>query len=154
MRILAIGSALAAVLLAGCSSDNAVPSAPNGSGGMVDIRGTWAQVNEGTRTWVVSQVGIQAGGTASFSQANIPGVGSVSGTGGVVGAVILGSFRFAETYESVNISSRPSPNGCYVDTDGQLAVSGNTMRGTVTESLGCAGVRVSQVTRDLVMQRK
>ena len=121
---------------------------------MVDIRGTWAQVNDDTRTWVLDQVGIQAGGTASFSQANTPGVGAVSGTGGVLGAVILGTFRFAETYESVNISSRPSPNYCYVDTDGQLAISGNTMRGSVTESLGCAGVRVSQITRELVMQRK
>ncbi len=121
---------------------------------MVDIRGTWAQVNDDTRTWVLDQAGIQAGGTASFSQANTPGVGAVSGTGGVMGAVMLGTFRFAETYESVNISSRPSPNYCYVDTDGQFAISGNTMRGTVTESLGCAGVRVSQITRDLVMQRR
>jgi hypothetical protein len=154
MSIRAFGSALGAVLLAGCSSGNAVPSAPSGSGGMVDIRGTWAQVNDDTRTWVLDQVGIQAGGTASFSKANAPGVGAVSGTGGVLGAVILGTFRFAETYGSVNIPSRPSPNDCYVDTDGQLAISGNTMRGSVTESLGCAGVRVSQVTRDLVMQRK
>jgi hypothetical protein len=154
MRILAIGSALAALLLAGCSSDNAVPSAPGGSGGIADIRGTWAQVNDDTRTWVLDQAGIQAGGTASFSQVNTPGVGAVSGTGGVLGAVLLGTFRFAETYERVSISSRPSPNDCYVNTDGQLAISGNTMRGSVTESLGCAGVRVNQTTRDLVMQRQ
>jgi hypothetical protein len=154
MRILATGSALAAVLLAGCSSENAVPSAPGGSGGIVDVRGTWAQVNDGTRAWVLDQAGIQAGGTASFSQADVPGVGAVSGTGGVLGAVFVGTFRFAETYERVSISSRPSPNDCYVNTDGQLAISGNTMRGSVTESLGCAGTRVSQITRDLVMQRQ
>ena len=72
----------------------------------------------------------------------------------MLGAVALGAFRFAETYESLNIPSRPSPNNCYVDTDGQLVVSGNTMRGPVTETLGCAGVRMSQVTRDLLMQRR
>ena len=48
----------------------------------------------------------------------------------------------------------PSPNSCYVNSDGQLSASGNTMKGSVTETLGCAGVRVSQVTRELVMQRK
>ena len=154
MRIRAIGGGLAAVFLAGCSSDSAVPSAPSGSGGIAEIRGTWAQANGDTRTWVLDQIGIQAGGSASLSQADHPGVGAVSGTGGVLGAVTLGAFRFSETYESVNISSRPSPNYCYVDTDGQLAISGSTMRGSVTESLGCAGVRVSQITRDLVMQRK
>jgi hypothetical protein len=103
---------------------------------------------------VLEQGGIQASGTASFSQTNNVSVGALSGTGGVLGAVTLGAFRFAETYESLNIPSRPSPNYCYVDTGGQLAVNGNTMRGSVTETLACAGVRVSQATRDLVMQRR
>jgi hypothetical protein len=120
----------------------------------VDIRGTWNQVGDDTRTWVLDQVGMQAGGTASLSQANTPGVGAVSGTGGVLGAVVQGAFRFAETYEGMTVSSRPSPSNCYVNTDGLVAITGNTMRGSVTESLGCAGVRVSQITRDLVMQRK
>ena len=118
------------------------------------MRGTWIQVNGDVRMWVLDQGGIQAGGTASFSQSNNPSVGAVSGTGGVLGAVALGAFRFAETYESLTIPSKPTPNSCYIDTDGQLAVNGTTMRGTVTETLGCAGVRVSQVTRDLVMQRR
>lgn len=130
-----------------------VPTAPSGSGGTADISGTWVQVNGDTRTWVLDHGGIQAGGTASFSHTN-PSVGAVSGTGGVLGAVVFGSFRFAETYESLSIPSRPSPNNCYVGTEGQLVVSGNTMRGSVTETLGCAGVRVSQITRELVMQRR
>lgn len=154
MKRRAISSALAAVLVVGCSSENTVPTAPSNSGGTADVRGTWVQVNGDTRTWVLDQGGIQAGGTATFSQSNNPSVGAVSGTGGVLGAVFLGRFRFAETYESLNIPSRPSPNFCSVDTDGELTVSGNTMTGSVTEILGCAGVRVSQVTRDLVMQRR
>jgi hypothetical protein len=68
--------------------------------------------------------------------------------------VFLGTFRFAEVYEKVDIPSMPSPNSCYVNSDGQLSASGTTMKGSVTETLGCAGVRVSQVTRELVMQRK
>jgi hypothetical protein len=103
---------------------------------------------------VLEQGGIQAGGTASFSQSNHPTVGAVSGTGGVLGALVLDAFRFAETYETLSIPSQHAPNYCYIDTDGQLAVSRNTMRGTVTETMGCGGVRVSQVTRELVMQRR
>jgi hypothetical protein len=141
-------------MLVGCSSGSPVPTAPSGSGGTSDISGTWVQVNGDSRTWVLDLGGFQAGGSASFSQASNPSVGAVSGTGGVVGAVIMGTFRFAESYVSLTIPSRPSPNNCYVDTDGQLAISGNTMRGSVAETLGCAGVRVSQVTRELVMQRR
>jgi len=150
----AIVNVLVGLLVVGCGSESTVPTAPSGLGGTADLRGTWVQVNGDTRTWVLDQGGIQAGGPASFSQSAYPSVGAVSGTGGVSGAVVFGAFRFAETYESLNIPSRPSPNNCYVDTDGQLVVSGNTMRGSVTETLGCAGVRVGQVTRDLVMQRR
>jgi hypothetical protein len=149
-----IASVLAAALGVGCSSESTGPTTPSASGGTADLRGTWVQVSGDTRTWVLEQGAIQAGGTASFSQSNNPSVGAVSGTGGVLGAVVLGSFRFAETYESLNIPSRPYPNNCYIDTDGQLVVSGSTLRGSVTETLGCAGERVSQVTRDLVMQRR
>lgn len=150
----AIGSALVAVLLVCCGSKNTASTAPSGSGGTTDVRGTWVEVNGDTRTWVLDQAGIQAGGTASFAWASFPNVGAVSGTGGVLGGVVLGGFRFAETYESLSIPSRPSPNHCYASTDGQLTLSGNTMTGSVTETLGCAGVRVGQVTRDLVMQRR
>jgi hypothetical protein len=154
MKSRVIASSLAALLGVGCSSESTGPTTPSPSGSPGDLRGTWVQVNGDTRTWVLEQSGIQAGGPASFLQSNHPIVGSVSGTGGVLGAVFLGSFRFAETYEGLNIPSRPSPNSCYLDTDGQLAISGSTMRGSVTETLACAGVRVSQVTRDLTMQRR
>jgi len=91
-------------------------------------------------------------GTAA--EATTPGAGTVSGTGGVLGAAFPVTFGLAKTHESVNISSRCSPKNRHVNTDGQLAIRGNAMRGSVTESLGCASVRVSQITRDLVMQRK
>jgi hypothetical protein len=150
----AIGFALAAVILAGCGSEDTIPTAPSTTGGTTNLRGTWAQVGGDTRVWVLDQGGIQGSGTASFSQQSHPSVGAVSGTGGVLGAVILGSFRFTETYEGLTIPSRPSPNYCYIDTEGQLALGGNTMSGSYTETLGCAGVRVSQITRNLVMQRR
>src|SRR5262245_26073110 len=154
MRGRAIAYALATACLVGCGSGSPVPAAPSGLNETADVRGTWVQVNGDARTWVLEQVGIQTAGSASFSQSNNPAVGAVAGAGGVTGAVFQGAFMFAETYESLNIPARPSPNYCYVDTDGQLAVSGDTMRGSVTETLGCAGVRVSQITRDLVMQRR
>jgi hypothetical protein len=156
MRGRGIVSALAAVLMVGCGQVSSFPTAPSDSGGTVDVRGTWVQVSLSgdTRTWVLDQSGLQAGGTASFAQADRPSVGALSATGGVVGMVFLGTFRFAEVYEKVDIPSMPSPNSCYVNSDGQLSASGTTMKGSVTETLGCAGVRVSQVTRELVMQRK
>jgi hypothetical protein len=80
--------------------------------------------------------------------------GVVSGTGGVLGTVVFGGYVFAETYESLTIPSRPSPNNCYIDTHGQLTINGNTMTGSVTETAGCAGVRVGEVTRSLMMQRR
>jgi hypothetical protein len=104
---------------------------------------------------MLEQGGIQAGGTASVSQANNPTVGgAVSGTGGVLGALTMAAYRFAESYESLTIASRPSPNFCSIDTEGQLTVSGNTMNGSYTETIGCAGIRVGQMTRNLVMQRR
>ena len=68
--------------------------------------------------------------------------------------MIVGTLRFAETYEGLSIPSRPAPNSCYIDIDGQLTVSGNTMTGSYTETDGCGGVRVGQFTRNLAMQRK
>lgn len=137
--------------LAGCGSGGTTPTGP---GGATDLRGTWVQASGDARTWVIEQGAIQTGGTASFASGNDPGAGEVTGTGAVLGIVILGGFRFAEVYETLDIPSRPSPNNCYLDTDGHLSVGGDTMTGTVTETLGCAGVQVSKVTRDLVMRRR
>lgn len=139
--------------MTGCGSDDVSPTAPSPSTSTADVRGTWAQINGDTRTWVLDQGSIQVSGPASF-QSNHPSVGAVSGRGGVFAVWIVGTLRFAETYESLDIPSRPSPNFCSVGTDGQLTASGNTMRGVVTETLGCGGVQVSQVTRDIVMQRR
>jgi hypothetical protein len=119
-----------------------------------DIAGTWTQVGPDTRTWTLIQQGPQAVGQANLSHENVPDLGAVSSRGGVLGTVILGTFTFAETYEGVSISSRPSPNSCYIDTDGRLTISGNTMTGSYNESIGCAGVRVAQFTRSIVMQRR
>lgn len=68
--------------------------------------------------------------------------------------MVSGGFRFSEAYESLIIPSKGSQNGCYIDTDGQATLNGNTMTGTLTETAGCAGVRVGQVTRTLTMQRR
>jgi hypothetical protein len=129
-RAIAVGLAL---FLVGCGSESASPVAPSSPGASTGLNGTWVQTNGDTRTWVLEQGGLQASGVAGFSQANHPSVGAISGTGGVLGAVSGGAFRFAETYEGLNIPSRPSPNNCYVDTEGSLGINGNTMRGTVTE---------------------
>jgi hypothetical protein len=127
---------------------------PGTGSGTADLNRTWMERGGDSRTWQLGQSGIQVGGAASFSQEAHPTVGAVSGTGGVLGAVTFSGFRFAETYEGHAIPSRSSPNNCYIDTNGQLAVSGNTMSGSYTETLGCAGVRVSELTRNLVMERK
>ena len=152
MRLRSIWTVIVASTMGGCGSSSTAPAAPTVP--TVDISGTWTQVGAGTRTWTVSQSGIQAGGAATFSQDDHPDLGAVSGTGGVLGAVAFGSFRFAETYGRLSIPSRPDPNGCYMDTDGQLVISGDSMTGSYTEIVGCGGMRVSQVTRALAMQRK
>ena len=142
-------------LVVGCSSGGA-PTSPTPAPGLgsSDITGTWVEVGGGTRTWTLSQVSVSAGGSASFSQTDNPHFGGVSGSGGVSGAIVLGAFMFAETYPGLTIPSRPSPNFCYIDTDGRLTISGNRMTGSYTEVAGCGGVRVGQATRSLTMQRQ
>ncbi|MBA3948634.1 MAG: hypothetical protein H0X44_01660 [Acidobacteria bacterium] len=103
---------------------------------------------------MIQQAGIQASGNASFSSTNYPGLGAVSGTGAVLGVLFVGGFRFSEIYEGLDIPSRPSPNHCYVETDGLLTIRGSTMTGSVTETVGCAGVQVGKVTREIEMQRR
>ena len=141
--------------MVGCSSGDTAPTPPSASA-TIDITGTWVQEGADRREWSLTQSGIVAGGAASFAEQNSPTIGAVSGTGGVQGAVFSGMFRFAETYETLSIPAQPSPNYCSSDTDGQLAISGSgsTMTGSYTETIGCAGVHVSQVTRSLVMRRR
>jgi hypothetical protein len=152
-RLQTVGVVVLCCGVTGCSgnSTQTVPTAPVVAS---DITGTWTQVGgEGTRTWSIAQGAIQVSGPATFSQDNNPNFGPVSGHGGVVGAV-FGGFMFAETYEGVSGTPFPSPQyDCYIDTNGQLTVSGNTMTGSVTESDGCNGVRLGQFTRPLTMQR-
>jgi hypothetical protein len=152
VRLCSIVFFLANFCVAGCGNrDGTIP--PTAPQAIADITGTWTQESGGTRTWNLTQAGIQAGGKASFSQDGFPNLGTVSGAGGVLGAVAFGAFNFAETYEGVSISSMPGPNSCYVDVNGQLTISGNSMTGTYTELVGCAGVRVGQFTGRLTMQR-
>ena len=151
MRTQPIVGTVMVLVLAGCGSGSTTPIGP---GGAPVLSGTWVQASGDTRTWVLEQGSFQAGGTASFSSGNYPGLGEVTGTGYVLGAAILGGFRFEEVYETLQIPSKPSPNNCHIDTEGHLSVGGNAMTGTVTETLGCAGVQVSKVTRDLVMRRR
>lgn len=140
-------------LVGGCGSGSSEPTPP-GSDETSDLRGTWVQTNGETRTWVLNQSDTQANGTTSYSQLLSPNVGTVSGTGRVSGTVSQRAYRFTETYQGVTIPSRPSATTCTLDADGQLAISGNTMRGSVRESVSCFGVQLAQVTRDLVMQRR
>jgi hypothetical protein len=144
-----------AVVAAACGTGT-TPAAPTPSSvqGANDINGTWVEVGGGTRTWTITQSSISAGGPARFSQSDNPHFGVVSGNGGVTGAVVFGAFMFAETFESLTIPSRPSPNSCYIETDGRLTINGNRMTGSYTEAAGCAGVRVGQATRTLTMQRQ
>lgn len=149
-----MAAALTAVLLVGCSSGNTDPTPSDGADETSDLRGTWIQTNGETRTWVLSQSDNEASGPATYSQLLSPNVGTVSGTGRVSGAVSQSAYRFTETYQDVTIPSRPSATTCALDADGQLTISGNTMRGSVRESVRCFGVQLAQVTRDLVMQRR
>jgi hypothetical protein len=144
--------AFAATLCVGCEAQTATPIAPTSTGSTVDISGTWVQVEGGgTREWTVDQ----AGGRATFAQTDHPTLGDVTGAGGVFGAAVLGSYRFAETYEGLTTSASTTLRGCYLDTAGDLRINGATMTGVVTETIGCGGgVRVSQVTRTLTMRRK
>jgi hypothetical protein len=144
---------LVSVLLAACGSGNG-PASPTPGGQPASLSGRWVEIGGGSRTWTLEQGSIQAGGPASFSQRDNPNFGVVSGTGGVLGTVFSGSFMFAETYESLVVPSRPSPNSCYIDTNGQLSINGDAMTGSYTETAGCAGVRVGQVTRSLTMRRQ
>jgi hypothetical protein len=138
-----LGILLAGIGIAGCGGTITAP------GGTSDVSGTWTQVG-GTRTWSLTQVGIQVGGSASFSQANNPSFGAVSGTGSVVGSSAFGTFTFEETDEHL---SAPNAN-CYITVDGQLTISGNSMTGSYTEVDACAGVHLGQITGKLTMQRK
>ena len=92
-----------------------------------------------------------------WAQSNHPKFGSMSAKGGVLGTIVpgLGGFQFTETYEGVSTPLFPfPPNDCYIDTEGQLALSGNTLTGTVTEHDGCNGVRLRDASSTLRMQRK
>lgn len=150
----ALVSTLAVSLLAGCGSGATEPTPPGGPGAMADVRGAWVQTNGQTRTWTLDQSISQASGTAAYAQLHSPNIGVVSGTGRVSGAVSERTYRFVETYQSVNMPSRPSATSCSLDVDGELTINGNTMRGTIRESVACLGLQLAQVTRDLVMQRR
>ncbi len=43
---------------------------------------------------------------------------------------------------------------CYIDTEGQLTLSGKTLTGVVTEHDGCNGVRLRDSSSTLVLQRR
>lgn len=147
----AIGLLLASIGVAGCGGSYG-PTPPTTQVAISNVTGTWTQVG-GTRAWSLTQVGVQVGGPASFSQDNNPNFGAVSGNGGVVGAAAFGTFTFAETYERLSLSSM-SNSDCYVDVDGQLTISGDSMTGSYTEVDACAGVHLGQITGKLTMQRK
>lgn len=149
-----LGCALA-MLLNGCgSSSSATAPGPVPAPSAAGISGTWVQEGADRREWTLTQFGIQVDGPASFSHQNDASLGTVAGRGRVLGSVAGGIFRFSETYEGVTIASRPEPSFCSTDTDGQLTIDGNTMSGTLTESIGCGGDRVSRTTRALVVRRK
>jgi hypothetical protein len=146
-----VGLLLASIGVAACGGSSS-PTSPTTPPATTNIAGAWTQVG-GTRTWSLTQVGVQVGGSTSFSQDNNPTFGAVSGTGGVVGAATFGTFTFAETFERLSLSSRPNLD-CYVDVNGQLTISGDSMTGSYTEVDACAGVHLGQVTGKLTMQRK
>jgi len=147
----------------GCSS-GAGSTSPSGPVTANDLVGTWVQT-DGTRTWTLSAVAsgvgqatvIQAGGPATFVQNNHPSFGSMSARGGVIGTMVvgLGGFQVAETYEGVSAPMYPfPPNDCYIDTSAQLALSGNTLTGVLTEHDGCNGVRLRDSSSRVTLQRK
>ena len=140
---------LASIGVAGCGGN--IPASPP-TPVVSDLTGTWTQVG-GTRTWTLTQGGLQAGGPSSFSQDDNPSFGAVTGSGGVMGAIVFGAFTFGETYERLSGPSLPSQS-CYIDVSGQLAITGNSMTGSYTEVDACAGVHLGQFTTTLTMQRK
>jgi hypothetical protein len=96
-------------------------------------------------------------GTAVIAQNNHPIFGSMSASGGVLGTIVvgLGGLNFVEDYESASTPLFPfPPNDCYIETEGQLTVSGDVMTGSVTEHDGCNGVRLRDSTAQLTMRRK
>ena len=98
---------------------------------------------------------VEVGGQATWVQSNHPKFGSMSAKGGVLGVIVPGGFQFTETYEGVSTPLFPfPPNDCDIDTEGEVALSGNTLTGSVTEHDGCNGVRLRDSTSQLSMQRK
>ena len=143
----------------GASSTN-----PSGPVTANDLVGTWVQT-DGARTWTLSAgsspfgqtTGIQAGGPATLVQSNHPSFGSVSARGGVLGSMVVGltGFQFAETYDSLSTPLYPfPPNDCYIDTEGQVTLNGNTLTGTVTEHDGCNGVRLRNSSTMVTLRRQ
>ena len=136
----------------GGSNGPTMPSNPNvPTVATSEISGTWVQVG-GTRTWNLAQYDIQVGGASSFSQDNNPNFGVVSGNGEVVGDAVLGTLIFAETYERLSAANlKPD---CYIEFDGQLTISGNSMTGSYTELDSCAGLSLGRITGTLTMRRQ
>jgi hypothetical protein len=139
-------------------------TSPSGPVTSNDLVGTWVQT-DGSRTWIlaagssiVNQITvIQFGGPATFVQSNHPSFGSMSARGGVQGTILVGlaGLQFAESYDSLSSPLFPfPPNDCYIDTEGQLALSGNTLTGTVTEHDGCNGARLRDSSSRITLQRK
>ena len=148
---------LSAVAAVTCGKTSTAPTSPS------DLTGTW--VGDGGRTWTLAASAAQSGqvsviqvaGSAVIAQDNHPVFGSMSAKGGVLGTMVvgLGGLNFAEDYEGVSTSLFPfPPNDCYINTEGQLTVSGNVMTGVLTEHDGCNGVRLRDSTVQLVMRRQ
>jgi hypothetical protein len=97
---------------------------------------------------------IQLSGKATFAQDNHPTFGSVSGRGGLLGAVVLGSAHFAESYDVTTPLFPSPPNDCYIDTDGGLVLDGDTMTVYLNEHDGCDGRHQRESTSQFVMRRK
>lgn len=118
-----------------------------------NVSGEWVQVGGGSRNWSLSQTLLSVGGPATFAETNHSTLGTVSGRGGLFGATtFFGTFQFAETYEGVTSSSR---QGCSLETNGELTISGNRMTGSYTESIGgCTNGSNVRTTRNLVMERR
>lgn len=150
----ALAASLVVAIFAGCGAGGTTPTPPGGPNETMDLRGTWVQTNRESRTWVLGQTDAQASGSANYSQLLSPNVGTLSGTGRVSGTVTTRAYRFTETYQNVTIPSRPSAVTCTLDAEGELTISGDTMRGSVRESAACFGIQLAQVTRDVVMQKR
>ena len=63
----------------------------------------------------------------------------------------LTDLQFAETYDG---GFPQNENDCYIDTQGDLILSGNTMTGVVTEHDGCNGTILRDVSSKLILQRQ